>query len=68
MEPAAGVQGPFDGVERVAGAAAVSAGALLDPTATLVEGFGGEANDMERVHHGDRVGQLLTGGGRPTAS
>ncbi len=62
-EPAAGLQGPPRGVERVAGAAAVPAGVLLDPAAALVERVGSEADDVERVHHGDCLGQLLAGGG-----
>ena len=59
----AGVQGPPAGVERVTGVAAVPAGVLLDPAPALVEGVAGKADDVERVHHRDRVGQLLGGGG-----
>jgi hypothetical protein len=52
----AGVQGAAGGVERVAGAAAVTAGVLLDAPSALVEGVTGEPDDVERVHHRDRVG------------
>ena len=50
-------------VERVAGAAAVAAGVLLDPASAVVQGVAGQADYVEGVHHRDRVGQLLGGGG-----
>ena len=36
---------------------------LLDPAAAPVQGVAGQADDVEGVHHRDRVGQLLGGGG-----
>ena len=59
----AGVQGPPRGVERVACAAAVAVQVLLDPAAAPVQGVAGQPDDVEGVHHRDRVGQLLGGGG-----
>ena len=50
-------------VERVARAAAVAVEVLLDPAAAPVQGVAGQAHDVEGVHHRDRVGQLLGGGG-----
>ena len=55
----AGVQGAAGGVQRVTGPASVSVKVLLDPAAALVEGVAGEADDVEGVHHRDRVGQLF---------
>ena len=59
----AGVQGAAGPVERIVRAAAVAVDDLLDPAAAPVEGVAGEADDVERVHHRDSVGQLLGGGG-----
>ena len=59
----AGVEGPARRVERVAGTAAVSVEVLLDPAAALVEGVAGEADDVEGIHHRDRVRQFFGGGG-----
>ena len=59
----AGVEGAPRGIERVALAAAVPAGDLLDAAAALVQSIAGQAHDLERVHHRDRVGQFLAGGG-----
>ena len=36
---------------------------LLDPAAAPVQRVAGQADDVEGVHHRDRVGQLLGGGG-----
>ena len=58
----AGAQGAPDPVERVPGAAAVPEGVLLDALATQVELGPGQRDDVERVHHGDRV---RDGGGGP---
>ena len=52
----AGVQGAAGGVERVAGATAVAVGALLDSSPAAVQGVAGEADDVEGIHHGGRVG------------
>jgi len=57
--PGGAVQDVADPVERVAGAAAVPEGVLLDPAADLVHGLGGELDDVERVQHRDRLGQLV---------
>src|SRR3546814_7689678 len=59
----AGVQDPSGGVERVAGAAPVTVGGELDSSATPVQGLAGEADDVERVHHRDCVGEFLGGCG-----
>ena len=57
------MQGPPSRVERVAGAAAVAVEILLDAAPAAVEGVAGQADDVEGVHHRDRVGQFLGGGG-----
>src|SRR5699024_7202374 len=59
----AGVQRATGTVERVALAAAVPAGLLLNPATALIERVAGQAHDVKRVHDGDRVGQFLDGGG-----
>ena len=59
----AGVQGPPSGVPRVVLEAAVPVQVLLDPAAAGVQGVAGEADDVEGIHHRDRVGQLFGGGG-----
>ena len=59
----AGVQGPPRAVERVVLVAAVTAGVLLDSAAALVECVAGQAHHVEGVHHRDRLGQFLGGGG-----
>ena len=48
-----------DPVERVPGVSAVPEGVLLDTAADLVHGLGGELDDVERVQHRDRLGQLV---------
>ena len=58
----AGVQGSPGGVERVARAAPVPAGVLLDAAPAAIEGVSGETDNVEGVHDGDRGGQLLGGG------
>ena len=67
LEPAAGLAGEpvaaaaqysADSVERVAGAAAVPGGLLLDPAADFVEAAQPEGHHVKRVEHADRVGQL----------
>jgi hypothetical protein len=57
------VQHPAGAEQWVAGAAAVPAGVLLDAAAASVQRVTGQTSHVERVHHGDRVGQLLGGGG-----
>ncbi|GAA1147461.1 hypothetical protein GCM10009583_16720 [Ornithinicoccus hortensis] len=58
----AGVQGASGGVERVALAAAVPAGLLLDSAAAVVHRLPGQLDYVERIHDADRVGQFLGGG------
>jgi len=41
----------------------VAAELLLDAASAGIERVAGEADDVEEVHHRDRVGQLLSGGG-----
>jgi len=60
------VQGAPRGIERVALAAAVPTGGLLHAAAALVQSIAAQAHAVERVHHRDRVGQLLVGGGLET--
>ena len=55
-EVGAGVQGAAGSVERVAFAAAVAGGGLLNPAACLIEGVPGEADHVERVRTGTAVG------------
>ncbi len=62
-EAGAGVQGAAGGVQRVAGTAAVAVERLLDTTADVVEGFDGEAYDVERIHDRDRVREFFVRGG-----
>ena len=50
-------------MQRVACAAAVSDGVLLDPAAALVQRVTGQADHVKWVHHRGRVGQLDGGGG-----
>jgi hypothetical protein len=50
-----GVQGPPGPVEGVVLAASVAVDDLLDPSPAPVQGVAGQADHMERVHHGDRV-------------
>ncbi len=54
-----GAQDRADPVQRVAGAAAVPEGVLLDAAPHVVHTRGGELDDVERVDHGDGVGQVL---------
>ena len=54
---------PAGDVRRVAGASPVTAGVLLDAPPALVEGFTGQPNDMDGVHHRNRGGELFAGGG-----
>ena len=58
-----GAQGAPHPVERIAGAAAVTAGLLLDALAAQVELGAGQRDDVERIHHRGRLGQLLGRGG-----
>ncbi|CCI52580.1 hypothetical protein BN13_1880002 [Nostocoides jenkinsii Ben 74] len=53
-EVRAGVQGAAGSVKRVAFAAAVAGGGLLNPAACLIEGVPGEADHVERVKDRDR--------------
>jgi hypothetical protein len=58
-----GVQGSPGTVERVVLTAAAAAGGLLNAAAAVVEGVAGQAHHVEGVHHRDRGGDLLSGGG-----
>ena len=62
-EARAGVEGAADPVERVAGVTAVPECVLLDALPGPVERVAGQADDVERVHHRDRVGELFGRGG-----
>jgi hypothetical protein len=55
----AGVQGPPGPVERVTRQTAVAVEILPDPTTAAVERVTGQTDDVEGVHHRDRVGDLL---------
>jgi hypothetical protein len=59
----AGAQHASDPVERVTGSASVSAGGLLEALTAAVQGVAGQRDDVEGVHHRDRVRQLFGGGG-----
>ena len=48
-----------DLVQRVVLVATPVQGVLLDAAADLVDDLGAELDDVERVEHGDRVGQLV---------
>src|SRR5690606_23908815 len=61
-QPGAGVQRATCGVERVALVATVTMNSLLDPTPATVQSVAGQAHHMKRVHHRDRVGELLGSG------
>jgi len=58
----AAAQQPPDPIQRVVTIAAVAQRLLLHPAADLVEGVQAEPHHMERVEHGDRVGQLVADG------
>ncbi len=62
-EAHAGVEGAADPVERVPGVTAVPESVLLNPLPGPVQGVTGEPDDMERIHHRDRVGEFLGRGG-----
>ena len=47
---------PARSVERVVLAAAVAMDGLLDPASALVQRVASQADDVEGVHDGDRVG------------
>ena len=57
--PGGAVQDVADPVEGVAGVSAVPQGVLLDAAADLVHRLGGELDDVERIEHWDRLGQLV---------
>jgi hypothetical protein len=57
------VQHPAGAEQWVAGAAAVAVDVVLDAAPASVQRVAGQASHVERVHHRDRVGQLLGGGG-----
>jgi hypothetical protein len=57
------VQGPSGLEQWIADAAAVPVEVLLDAAAALVQPVTGQPHNVERVHHRDRVGELLGGGG-----
>src|SRR5690606_29966103 len=59
----AGVQRPPCAVERVVLRATAPVDDLLHPASAPVQGVTGQADDVEGVHHRDRVGQFLGGGG-----
>lgn len=48
-----------DAVERVARTASVAEGLLLDPTARVIDGAGGELDDVERIQHAGGVLELV---------
>ena len=50
-----GAENMADAVERVALAASVAEGLLLDPAADVIDGRTGELDDMERVQHAGGV-------------
>ncbi len=52
----ADLQGPADAVERVALAAAVAEGVLLDAAADLIDHGRAELHDVERIQDGDGFG------------
>ena len=58
----AGAEQVPDPVERVGLAAAVAVDLLLEPAAALVDGGGGELDDVERVENRDRVFELVVDG------
>jgi len=58
----AGAEQVPDPVERVGLAAAVAVDVLLEAAAALVDGGGGELDDVERVEDRDRVGELVVDG------
>jgi hypothetical protein len=41
----------------------VTVDGLLDPASAAIERVPGKADDVERIHHRDRVGEVLFGGG-----
>jgi hypothetical protein len=59
----AGVQGPPGPVQRVAREPAVAVELELDPAPAAVQSIPSEADDVERVHHGHRLGERFAGGG-----
>ena len=76
LEPGAGLraqpravaaQQAADAVERVAIAAAVAQGVLLDAPAHVVHGGQAQAHDMERVEHPHRIRKLAAQRGRVAA-
>lgn len=58
-----GVQRSPGPIERIVLSAAVAAGRELDPASAAVQRIAGQANDVDRIHHGDCIGQLFGGGG-----
>jgi len=62
----AGAQHPADAIERVTCSAAMPAGVLLDPLSAAVQRFAGQRDHVKRVHHCNRVGDGLSGGGLET--
>ena len=63
MSRLAGVEGAAGLVERVALHPAVPGGVLLDPAPAGIQRVASETDDMEWVHHRNRVGELFRGGG-----
>ena len=57
------MQGSPRRVERVVLAVAVSVGGLLHPASALVQRVTGQTHHVEGIHHRDRVGECLVGGG-----
>ncbi len=55
-QPGTGVQGAARLVERVVLASPVTVARLMDATPTAVQGVAGEPDDVEGIHHRDRVG------------
>ncbi len=58
----AGAEDVADAVERVALAAPMPEGLLLDPAADLVERSSAQLDHVERVEHGDGVFEVLVDG------
>lgn len=58
-----GAQGPPRAVERIVFAAPVPVEILLNTAPTLIRSITSEANDVEGVHHRDRVRESFGGSG-----
>ena len=65
-EAVTGVQGAADLVERIPGTAPMPEHGLLNTLAASVEPVASESDNVEGIHHRDRVRQLFSGGGLET--